>query len=79
MTLAEQKVDDRRVPTSREEAMQQSYRSIHFAARLVRQYALVTGASQGIGRAIAIRMAQEYANVAINFFRKRRLRKHSHA
>jgi glucose 1-dehydrogenase len=51
--------------------MQQSDRSIHFASRLVGQYALVTGASQGIGRAIAIRMAQEGANVAINFFGKR--------
>ena len=38
--------------------------------RLQGKTALVTGGSSGIGQAIAIRLAQEGANVAINYLRQ---------
>ena len=37
-------------------------------AKLVGKNVLVTGASSGIGEAIAIRFGQEGANVAVNYF-----------
>ncbi len=40
---------------------------MRYATRLTARHVLITGASQGIGRAIAVRFAQEGAHVAINF------------
>jgi glucose 1-dehydrogenase len=51
--------------------MQQSNPTSRISPRLAGQYALVTGASQGIGHAIAVRFAQEGATVAINFLHHR--------
>lgn len=41
-------------------------------ASLTGKIALVTGGSRGIGRSIALRLAQEGADVVINFFRNRK-------
>lgn len=51
--------------------MPSSDHSTPFASRLVGKHAIVTGASQGIGQAVAVRFAQEGATVAINYLSDR--------
>ncbi|GLH80274.1 glucose-1-dehydrogenase [Bradyrhizobium sp. SSBR45G] len=47
--------------------MQPTVPSTKRSSRLAGHYTLVTGAAQGIGRAIAVRFAEEGAHVAVNF------------
>jgi glucose 1-dehydrogenase len=47
--------------------MPQANSSTNQRSRLANRHVLITGASQGIGRAVAIRFAEEGAHVAINF------------
>lgn len=39
--------------------------------RFANKVALITGSGRGIGRAIALRLAREGADVVVNFFRNR--------